>query len=103
MTRLELVDVEKSYGNKRVLNKVSLKVEKGEFFVVLGPSGEGKTTLLRIIAGIETPDSGSILIDGTDETELPPNKRNIAMVFQSYALYPNMTPWSSRATPSIQT
>ena len=99
MTKLELVDVEKSYGNKRVLNKVSLKVEKGEFFVVLGPSGEGKTTLLRIIAGIETPDSGSILIDGTDETELPPNKRNIAMVFQSYALYPNMTVAGNIAFP----
>ncbi|TMI06217.1 ABC transporter ATP-binding protein, partial [Candidatus Bathyarchaeota archaeon] len=99
MTKLELVDVEKSYGNKRVLNKVSLKVEKGEFFVVLGPSGEGKTTLLRIMAGIERPDSGQVLIDGRDETELPPNKRNIAMVFQSYALYPNKTVAGNIAFP----
>ena len=57
MTKLELVNVDKSYGNKRVLNKVSLEVEKGEFFVILGPSGEGKSTLLRIIAGIERPNS----------------------------------------------
>ncbi len=99
MTKLELVDVEKSYGNKRVLNKVSLKVEKGEFFVILGPSGEGKSTLLRIIAGIEKPDSGQVLIDGIDETEVPPNKRNIAMVFQSYALYPNMTVAGNIAFP----
>src|SRR5207247_10976189 len=84
-------NVHKSYWNKRVLNNVSLEGEKGEFFVILGPSGEGKSTLLRIIAGIERPDSGQVLIDGIDETELPPNKRNIAMVFQSYALYPNMT------------
>src|SRR5207247_7907533 len=86
-------------GNKIVLNKVSLEVEKGEFFVMLGPSGEGKSTLLRIIAGIERPDSGQVLIDGIDETELPPNKRNIAMVFQSYALYPNMTVAGDRAFP----
>jgi len=99
LTKLELVDVEKSYGNKRVLNKVSLKVEKGEFFVILGPSGEGKSTLLRIIAGIEKPDSGQVLIDGIDETEVPPNKRNIAMVFQSYALYPNMTVAGNIAFP----
>ncbi|MBO0888810.1 ABC transporter ATP-binding protein, partial [Candidatus Bathyarchaeota archaeon] len=91
MTKLELVNVEKSYGDKKVLDKLSLKVEKGDFFVILGPSGEGKTTLLRILAGIEKPDTGKIVIDGKDETDLPPNKRNIAMVFQSYALYPNMT------------
>ena len=91
MNKLELVDLEKAYGKKRILDKVSLKVEKGEFFVVLGPSGEGKSTLLRVLAGIERPDSGRVLIDGVDETDLPPNKRNVAMVFQNYALYPNMT------------
>jgi len=99
LTKLELVNVDKSYGNKRVLNKVSLEVEKGEFFVILGPSGEGKSTLLRIIAGIERPNSGQVLIDGIDETEVPPNKRNIAMVFQSYALYPNMTVAGNIAFP----
>jgi trehalose transport system ATP-binding protein len=90
MTKLELVDIDKTYGRKRVLNKISLQVQKGEFFVILGPSGEGKSTLLRIMAGIEKPDGGRVLIDGKDVTELPPNKRNIAMVFQNYALYPNM-------------
>jgi trehalose transport system ATP-binding protein len=91
LTKLELLEVDKSYGKKHVLDKVSLKVEKGEFFVILGPSGEGKSTLLRILAGIEQPDSGKVMIDGRDETANPPNKRNIAMVFQNYALYPNMT------------
>ena len=90
MTKLEIVDVDKTYGKKHVLDNISLNVEKGEFFVILGPSGEGKSTLLRILAGIEKPDSGKIMIDGEDVTELPPNKRNIAMVFQNYALYPNM-------------
>ena len=99
MSKLELVQIEKSYSDKRVLDKISLNVEKGEFFVILGPSGEGKTTLLRILAGIEKPDSGTVLIDGSDETSLPPNKRNIAMVFQSYALYPNMTVAGNIAFP----
>jgi trehalose transport system ATP-binding protein len=99
LTKLELVDIEKSYGTKKVLNRVSLKVEKGEFFVILGPSGEGKTTLLRILAGIEKPDAGKVLIDGQDETDMSPNKRNIAMVFQSYALYPNMSVAANIAFP----
>lgn len=99
MTKLELVNIEKNYGTKKVLNGISLRVEKGEFFVILGPSGEGKTTLLRILAGIEKPDAGKVLIDGRDETDIPPNKRNIAMVFQSYALYPNMTVAGNIAFP----
>jgi trehalose transport system ATP-binding protein len=74
-------------------------VEKGEFFVILGPSGEGKSTLLRILAGIERPDGGKVLIDGNDVTVLPPNKRNIAMVFQNYALYPNMSVRGNVAFP----
>jgi trehalose transport system ATP-binding protein len=99
MTKLELLDIDKTYGRKHVLNKISLRVEKGEFFVILGPSGEGKSTLLRIMAGIEKPDGGRILIDGKDVTELPPNKRNIAMVFQNYALYPNMNVRGNIAFP----
>lgn len=90
-TKLELVSLSKSYGKKNVINKLSLEVKAGEFFVVLGPSGEGKSTLLKMMAGIEAPDNGRVMIDGQDVTDLPPNKRNIAMVFQSYALYPNMT------------
>ncbi len=99
MTKLELVDVDKTYGKKHVLDKICLKVEKGEFFVILGPSGEGKSTLLRILAGIERPDSGQVLIDEKDVTELPPNKRNIAMVFQNYALYPNLNVRGNIAFP----
>lgn len=99
MTKLELVDVDKTYGKKHVLDKISLKIDKGEFFVILGPSGEGKSTLLRILAGIEKPDIGSVMIDGNDVTELPPNKRNIAMVFQNYALYPNMNVRGNIAFP----
>ena len=63
MTKLELVDVDKTYGKKHVLDKISLKIEKGDFFVILGPSGEGKSTLLRNLAGIERPESGKVLID----------------------------------------
>jgi trehalose transport system ATP-binding protein len=90
MTKLELIDIDKSYGRKHIIDRVSLKIEEGQFFVILGPSGEGKSTLLRILAGIEKPDGGRVCIDGMDVTDLPPNKRNIAMVFQNYALYPNM-------------
>jgi trehalose transport system ATP-binding protein len=97
--KLELQQIEKSYGNKKVLNKLSLEVSSGEFFVILGPSGEGKSTLLRIMAGIEKPDNGRVMIDGRDVTGLPPNKRNIAMVFQSYALYPNMNVYDNIAFP----
>lgn len=89
--KLELLNLNKGYGKKNVINNLSLKVESGEFFVILGPSGEGKSTLLRIMAGIENPDSGQVIIDGKDITHLSPNRRNIAMVFQSYALYPNMS------------
>lgn len=89
--KLELTQVSKSYGDKKVIDDLSLGIEPGEFFVVLGPSGEGKSTLLKLIAGIEQPDSGRIFVNGVDVTGQPPNKRNIAMVFQSYALYPNMT------------
>ena len=97
--KLELVDLEKSFSNKKVLDKLNLKVIDGEFLVVLGPSGEGKSTLLRTIVGIENLDSGKIIVNGTDVTFKPPNKRNIAMVFQNYALYPNMTAYENIAFP----
>jgi len=73
------------------LNDVSVSIRQGEFFTLLGPSGCGKTTLLRLIAGFETPTSGQILLDGTDITNLPPNKRAVNTVFQSYALFPHLT------------
>ncbi len=73
------------------LDDVSVSIKQGEFFTLLGPSGCGKTTLLRLIAGFETPTSGQILLDGTDITTLPPNKRAVNTVFQSYALFPHLT------------
>ncbi|MCH1770338.1 MULTISPECIES: ABC transporter ATP-binding protein [Metallosphaera] len=96
---VELVELVKVYGTKRVLDGVTEKIESGEFFVILGPSGEGKSTLLRIMAGIEKPDKGKILVDGVDVTNKPPEKRNVAMVFQNYALYPNMTVRDNIAFP----
>ena len=75
----------------RVLDDVSLDIRKGEFFTLLGPSGCGKTTLLRLIAGFDVPTSGSILLNGADITHLPPNKRAVNTVFQSYALFPHLT------------
>ena len=75
----------------RALDDVSVEIRKGEFFTLLGPSGCGKTTLLRLIAGFETPTSGQILLHGTDITHLPPNKRPVNTVFQSYALFPHLT------------
>ena len=97
--KMELINIEKSFSNVKVLNKLNLKVLSGEFLVVLGPSGEGKSTLLRTIVGIEDLDAGKIIVDGNDVTSKPPNKRNIAMVFQSYALYPNMTAYKNIAFP----
>ena len=75
----------------RALDDVSVQIRKGEFFTLLGPSGCGKTTLLRLIAGFESPTSGQILLDGQDITNLPPNRRPVNTVFQSYALFPHLT------------
>ncbi|HEX9448654.1 MAG TPA: ABC transporter ATP-binding protein [Dongiaceae bacterium] len=83
--------ISKSFGQLTVLHELSLAVHAGEFMVLLGPSGCGKTTALRMIAGLETVTSGRIEIDGRDVTEIAPKNRDIAMVFQSYALYPHMT------------
>lgn len=91
MSYLEIKKITKIYNKQTVLNEISANVEKGELVCVLGPSGCGKTTLLRIIAGLESADNGSIFIDGRDCTFLPPAKRNFGIVFQSYALFPNMT------------
>ncbi len=87
---VEFRSVEKRFGNVQVLNDFSLTIPEGVFLVVLGPSGCGKTTALRILAGLEQPSDGQVLIGEDDVTELPPRKRNVAMVFQSYALYPHM-------------
>ncbi len=91
MAFLDLTHLEKVFGTNRVVKDFNLGVEKGEFVSLLGPSGCGKTTVLRMVAGFETPTTGSIRIDGKDVTSLRPNQRNIGMVFQAYALFPNLT------------
>jgi multiple sugar transport system ATP-binding protein len=91
MGRIELEGLSKSFGGTDVIRDVSLAVEDGEFCVFVGPSGSGKSTLLRLIAGLETATAGRIVIDGRDVTRLEPVERRLAMVFQSYALYPHMT------------
>jgi multiple sugar transport system ATP-binding protein len=88
---LEIRNVRKSFGTTSVLDGISLSLEPREFIAFLGPSGSGKSTLLRIIAGLETADEGEILLDGERIDQLPPGRRNVAMVFQHYALYPHMT------------
>ncbi|TRM73451.1 sugar ABC transporter ATP-binding protein, partial [Sulfolobus sp. E5] len=96
---VEIERLSKKYGSNYAIREVSLKVEKGEFFIILGPSGSGKTTFLRCIAGLEKVDSGKILIDNKDVTNLPPGKRDIAMVFQNFALYPNKTVYENLSMP----
>jgi len=91
MSALKLEQVSKRYGATSVIDKLSLDVQPGEFIVILGPSGCGKTSLLRMVAGLEDVSAGRVLIDGRDATHAPPGKRNLAMVFQHYALYPHMT------------
>jgi spermidine/putrescine transport system ATP-binding protein len=83
--------VSKSFGRGRAVSEVTLDIAEGEFFALLGPSGCGKTTLLRMLAGFETPSAGRILIDGIDVSRTPPNKRPVNMVFQSYAVFPHMS------------
>ncbi len=91
MAFLELNNIRKEFAQFVAVNAFDLKVERGEFVSFLGPSGCGKTTTLRMIAGFEKPTSGHIMIDGSNITNVPANKRNVGMVFQSYALFPNLT------------
>src|SRR5262249_38375423 len=91
MSFLELSHVQKSFSGATAVEDFNLSVAQGEFVSFLGPSGCGKTTTLRMIAGFELPTSGQITLSGNDLTYQPPNKRNVGMVFQSYALFPNMT------------
>ncbi|MBD0372944.1 MAG: ABC transporter ATP-binding protein [Pyrinomonadaceae bacterium] len=90
MSFLSLQNISKRYGATRAVVDVSLEVERGEFFGLLGPSGCGKTTTLRMVAGLEAPDSGSIMLDGRDITRLAADRRGFGMVFQSYALFPHL-------------
>ena len=99
MATIEARSVTKLFGEVRAVDGIDLTAKEGEFLVLLGPSGCGKTTLMRMIAGLERPSSGDILIDGSVVTDLPPRARNIAMVFQSYALYPHLTVEKNIAFP----
>ncbi|KQX26763.1 ABC transporter ATP-binding protein [Variovorax sp. Root434] len=91
MAYLQLKDIKKSFGEVNIIKGVDLEIQKGEFIVFVGPSGCGKSTLLRLIAGLEPITSGNLLLDGKDITWTPSGKRDLAMVFQSYALYPHMS------------
>lgn len=97
MAKLELKSIKKSFGENEIIKDINLEIKDGEFVVFVGPSGCGKSTLLRIIAGIEEANLGQILIDDIDVTKLEPIKREIAMVFQSYALYPHLNVYENMA------
>ena len=99
MAEIRLEGISKRYGMTSVIESLSLTVRDSEFFAIVGPSGCGKSTLLHLIAGIETPTAGRIVIDGTDVTRRAPPERNVAVVFQSYALYPHMTVAENLAFP----
>ena len=99
MAKLELQNLNKTYTPKVVpVKDVSLSVEEGEFLTLLGPSGCGKSTILRLIAGLEAPTRGNISIGGRDVSRMSPGDRNIAMVFQSYALYPHLSVYDNIAS-----
>ena len=91
MAKINLKNLEKSYGKTKVIHDLSVDIKEGELVVIVGPSGCGKSTLLRMVAGLEDINSGSILFDNKEVNDLEPRERNIAMVFQNYALYPHMT------------
>jgi multiple sugar transport system ATP-binding protein len=99
MGSISLQHVKKSFGDVQIIPDISLDIRDGEFVVFVGPSGCGKSTLLRLIAGLEDTTSGTILLDGQDMTKAPPARRGLAMVFQSYALYPHMSVRDNIAFP----
>ena len=91
MAYLELENLHRDFGTVKALNGINISLGEGEFLSLLGPSGCGKTTALRLVAGFDRPDEGRIVVDGKDIGGLPPNKRDMGMVFQAYSLFPNMT------------
>jgi sn-glycerol 3-phosphate transport system ATP-binding protein len=97
MAMLELAGLRKSFGETEVLRQIDLSLASGEMLVIVGASGCGKSTLLRMVAGLETPTSGRISLEGRDITSVDPSARDIAMVFQNYALYPHMTVFDNMA------
>lgn len=106
---ISLQNIEKSFSGQKVIQNISLDIREGEFLTLLGPSGCGKTTILRMINGFESPDSGTVLLDGIDQANVPPNKRMVNTVFQSYALFPHLSvrdniafPLKMKKTPSAE-
>src|SRR5256886_8506578 len=99
MADISLVDVSKRFGTMDAVRDLSLSVADGEFVVLLGPTGAGKTTTLRLIAGLERPDHGSVVIRGRDVTRQMPAERDVAFVFQQYSLYPHLTVYDNLAFP----
>jgi len=99
MAEVHLSGVSKSYGRSQALSDLDLRIARGEFVVLLGPTGAGKTTTLRMIAGLERPDAGRIEIDGVDVSGLPPSSRDVAFVFQQYSLYPHLSVYDNLAFP----
>ncbi|MCH7704906.1 MAG: ABC transporter ATP-binding protein, partial [Planctomycetes bacterium] len=101
MSTVSLLDITKTYRSKKcdvvALDGVSIDVADGEFLVLVGPSGCGKTTTLRVVAGLETVDKGEVRIDDRNVTDVAPKDRDVAMVFQNYALYPHMTVFKNMA------
>ena len=97
--RVSMRGIVKRHGAFTALHGIDLDIEPGEFFALLGPSGSGKTTTLRILAGLEPLNEGRVLVDGTDVTFREPGERDVAMVFQSYALYPHMSVFDNIAFP----
>ncbi|HDD39643.1 MAG TPA: ABC transporter ATP-binding protein, partial [Nitrososphaeria archaeon] len=99
MVSVRLENIVKKFRDVVAVNGVSLEIKDKEFFVLLGPSGSGKSTILNIVAGLEPPTSGDVYFDDDLVTHLPPEKRDVAMVFQTYALYPHMTAFDNIAFP----
>src|SRR5262249_30991533 len=99
MADVALRNISKRFGAVEAVRELWLAVNDGEFLVLLGPSGAGKTTTLRLITGLESPDAGSVMIDGRDVTHDPPGSRDIAFVFQQYSLYPHLTVYDNLAFP----
>ena len=97
MSSLKIENISKTYGQLDILKNIDLNIEDGEFLVLVGPSGCGKSTTLRIIAGLEKPSEGEVYIGGEIVNDRDPSKRDIAMVFQNYALYPHMTVYENMA------
>src|SRR4249920_1269693 len=99
MAEVTLAQVSKRFGPAKAVSELSLTIADGELIVLLGPTGAGKTTSLRLVAGLETPDEGGVFIGGVDVTSLPPAARDVTFVFQQYSLYPHLSVFDNLAFP----